>query len=323
MERRKLYLHDPTLPIPKTTAWRLRKRNPDVVLPTVDYNSKRRKAYYRDSACPVPRSTLWKWNNTGLDCEDDVRDAEHNEGDELDEELGRSSNGSRVDKNGDENSGSGGYGENGDENSGSGNESSVCSNGDDCSSDERSGESIPIEGVRGDNTGDDDNRSTSESNGSEVGSGDEGSGDEGSCILDGNGENNRCDESGGCCSDGPLYQNSPVSVETSMYSTYLYVVKNKLSYQATSQLLDLLRIHLPSPNHYPESLHVLKKYLSAMASLKITKFCSVCFKEVPQQHKHCSNSHHNASAVAHFALLPFEDHIRDTFSGTNDMHVLL
>ncbi len=82
MKRRKQYLHDPTRPIPKTTAWRL---NPDVVLPTDDFNSpKRRKAYYRDSACPVPRSTLWKLNSTELtdDNENYVRDAEHGEEDD-------------------------------------------------------------------------------------------------------------------------------------------------------------------------------------------------------------------------------------------------
>lgn len=108
-----------------------------------------------------------------------------------------------------------------------------------------------------------------------------------------------------------------------MYTTYLYAVKNKLSYQATAQLLDLMRIHLPLPNHYPQSFHVLKKRLSATTSLKVTKFCSICFKEVPQQHKYCTNTHHEASAVAHFALLPFEDHIRDIFSGISYVLAIL
>ena len=68
----------------------------------------------------------------------------------------------------------------------------------------------------------------------------------------------------------PLYDNSPISIEASMYSTYLYAIKNKLSYQATTELLALMRIHFPSPNHFPPSFHLLKKYLTATTPIKIT-----------------------------------------------------
>lgn len=88
----------------------------------------------------------------------------------------------------------------------------------------------------------------------------------------------------------PLYTNAPLSTEASMYTTHLYAIKNKLSYEATAQLLDLLRIHFPSPNFYPSSLHVLRKHLSVMSSLSVTQFCSNCRKEVPQQQKRCSEN---------------------------------
>ena len=54
-----------------------------------------------------------------------------------------------------------------------------------------------------------------------------------------------------------LYNNAPVTLEESIVSTYLFSIKNKLSYQATSQLTELLRLHLPQPNRYPHSLHLL------------------------------------------------------------------
>ena len=49
----------------------------------------------------------------------------------------------------------------------------------------------------------------------------------------------------------PLYDGAPLSTEESLYSTYLYTINNKLSYQATAQLLNLMRVHFPSPTKLP------------------------------------------------------------------------
>jgi len=60
----------------------------------------------------------------------------------------------------------------------------------------------------------------------------------------------------------PLYKDAPLSTEASWYATDQYAVANKLSYQATAQLLELIQIHCPSPNSCPKSLYLLKKHLS-------------------------------------------------------------
>jgi len=65
----------------------------------------------------------------------------------------------------------------------------------------------------------------------------------------------------------PLYGGAFVTAEESMLATYMYAIRNKLSYQATSQLLELMKIHLLSPNSFPRSYYKLKKHLSGVASL--------------------------------------------------------
>ncbi len=48
----------------------------------------------------------------------------------------------------------------------------------------------------------------------------------------------------------PLFKNAPLTLEESIFSTYVYSIRNKLSYQATSQLLQLMQLHFPKPNQY-------------------------------------------------------------------------
>ena len=113
----------------------------------------------------------------------------------------------------------------------------------------------------------------------------------------------------------PLYSSAPLTTEESMYATYQYAIRNKLSYQATSQLLDLIGIHLPSPNSYPRSFYALKKHLSGMATLTLRKFCSTCLEEVPKEHKHCHKRECKHSSLCYYAVLPFQDHLESIVSG--------
>ena len=114
----------------------------------------------------------------------------------------------------------------------------------------------------------------------------------------------------------PLYDGAPVTTEESMLATYLYAIRNKLSYQATSQLLELMKIHLPSPNSFPRSFYKLKKHLSGMAALNLRKFCSLCLDEIPQGQKKCGKRQCKQSTLSYYAVLPFQDHIEYIFEGT-------
>jgi len=79
----------------------------------------------------------------------------------------------------------------------------------------------------------------------------------------------------------PLFKNAPLTLEESIFSTYTFSIQNKLSYQATSQLLQLMQLHFSKPNQYPPSLHALTKHFSTMTKLEITKFCLSCMAKIP------------------------------------------
>ena len=117
----------------------------------------------------------------------------------------------------------------------------------------------------------------------------------------------------------PLYDGASVTAEESMLATYTYAIRNKLSYQATSQLLELMKIHLPSPNSFPRSFYKLKKHLSGVATLKLRKFCSSCLDEIPEGQKQCVKRpckvSGKLSSVSCYAALPFEEHIEYIFEG--------
>ena len=99
------------------------------------------------------------------------------------------------------------------------------------------------------------------------------------------------------------------------YATYMYAVKNKLSYQATSELLHLMRIHLPSPNSFPKSFFTLKKHLSAMTALKLRRFCSKCLEELSSEQKQCNKRNCRHSSICYYAVLPFQEHLKHIYSG--------
>ena len=116
----------------------------------------------------------------------------------------------------------------------------------------------------------------------------------------------------------PLYMNAPLSTEASWYAIYQYAISNKLSYQATTQLLELIRIHCPTPNSCPKSLYLLKKHLSNMENCSISQYCSRCMGEVLTGQKCCSKTYcrKSGSQLCYFAVLPFEEHLKDMFTGT-------
>ena len=61
----KKYLQNPDVPVPKTTAWRYKKREgTNASTNEESQNSKKRmrRAYVTDSTRPIPRQTVWYWN---------------------------------------------------------------------------------------------------------------------------------------------------------------------------------------------------------------------------------------------------------------------
>ena len=105
--------------------------------------------------------------------------------------------------------------------------------------------------------------------------------DGGASSIEDINDDNECSEVYSDDSD-PLYNNAPDKLEESIVSTYLFSLKNKLSYQATTQLIELLWLHLPQPNQYPHRLHLLRKHFTTMKNFEITKFFSSCMAKLSQ-----------------------------------------
>ena len=119
----------------------------------------------------------------------------------------------------------------------------------------------------------------------------------------------------------PLYPGAPLSKEASWLSIYQYAVSNRLTDTAIQQLLELIKMHIPSSDHCPPSLYKLKKKLGRVNGITTLKFCSNCKKEVP---KSCPNSicKKKKAQISYFSVLPFENYLCDIFSG-NMLTILL
>ena len=114
----------------------------------------------------------------------------------------------------------------------------------------------------------------------------------------------------------PLYPGAPLSTRASMLAINQFAVNNRLSYRITAQLLELLKIHLPSPNALPNTLYKLQKIFTGV-KCKVQHFCSVCLQEVPSESNTCPKRTciKRHSQLCYFTVLPFEEHLQQMFTG--------
>ena len=100
-----------------------------------------------------------------------------------------------------------------------------------------------------------------------------------------------------------------------MYLTYQYAIKAKLSYQMTSHLINLIRVHCPAENTFPSSLHKLKKHFSFKTVPSTKQYCSGCLDEILLPAKRCQKRRCKHCDTCYFCVLPFEEHISEMYSG--------
>ena len=75
----------------------------------------------------------------------------------------------------------------------------------------------------------------------------------------------------------PLYVDSRISVSGAICSIMHYCMAYKLPYTAIGELLKLLQLLCPSPNHLPASVYQLKKYFcQCQMPHKCCNICSNC-----------------------------------------------
>ena len=124
--------------------------------------------------------------------------------------------------------------------------------------------------------------------------------------------------------DEPLYVESLVSKCEGWNLIMSFAIDNKLSYNAITNLLDLLYRLLPSPNKLPSSTYMLKKYYQEKKESFFKKlYCSECSEELTTE-KFCSNHRcrQKRAEVCQYIGLPFEVTIRDIYEGMYIIHIV-
>lgn len=114
-----------------------------------------------------------------------------------------------------------------------------------------------------------------------------------------------------------VFLNCPLTVTESVLLIKKYQMRHNLTQEALSDLLQLMRLHFPSPNHFPRTVYLFNKETPVLCDpLEYTYFCSRCLQEIPSKDEAtCPNiacgrsllSEHGA--VSSFIEIPLEPQI--------------
>ena len=121
----------------------------------------------------------------------------------------------------------------------------------------------------------------------------------------------------------PLYPGASLTTDDSWHAIMQFSVENTLPYRCIEKLLDLLRIHCPAPNNLPSSFYKLKKhYDNQYHSFTRKQFCSLCNSEVPLG-EHCSRRQcrQMKAELCQNYTLNFDDSLRQICEGMSEIYV--
>ncbi|XP_065900912.1 uncharacterized protein [Dysidea avara] len=115
-----------------------------------------------------------------------------------------------------------------------------------------------------------------------------------------------------------LFEGSSLNTLTSNVLILKYSMKHKLTNDALADLLKLLKLHLPTPNHCAESVYCLRKSLDQFVTGYVHTthyFCSSCTTEVEVNCALCPNSDCEAALVSNdsrssFIEIPIEQQLK-------------
>ena len=116
----------------------------------------------------------------------------------------------------------------------------------------------------------------------------------------------------------PLYENAPLSVAASWQAIMGFSLANHLPYTAMAQLLDLLKMHVPSAHNLPKSLNSFKKHFIIDEGQPQERFCSLCFRKLKSDEKHCSqpSCRDDKADLCYFVSVPIAAHLKQIVEGT-------
>ena len=85
-----------------------------------------------------------------------------------------------------------------------------------------------------------------------------------------------------------LFNGCPLSLSTSMILIKKFQIRHKLSQEALSDMLELMKLHFPVANNFPGSLYLFNKELPFDSNgLEFVYFCSHCFSEITESAECC------------------------------------
>ena len=109
-----------------------------------------------------------------------------------------------------------------------------------------------------------------------------------------------------------LYKDASITKAASSVLMMKYAMKHKLSWEALADLLQIVKLHCPSPNNVPSTLFHFKKHFKDMQyPLQHHYFCSTCLCEVSENAKFCGNqecsfSSKELSSLSSFIEVPID-----------------
>ena len=116
-----------------------------------------------------------------------------------------------------------------------------------------------------------------------------------------------------------MFPGAPISAKESWRSIYEFLISNHLTDVATQQLLDLIRSHCPIPNACLPTVYKLKNKIGSIDCMYF-QYCSICMNEIEMNEKMCGKCSDRSSQLCYYAILLFEDHLKDIFVG--ELHIL-
>lgn len=113
--------------------------------------------------------------------------------------------------------------------------------------------------------------------------------------------------------DSLVFPQCPLTLNASVLLIKKFQMRHKLTQVAISDLLQLMKLHFPSPNCFPSSLFLFNKHLPLLRDpLDYNFFCSRCLEELPQNdlsvcpNTACKQSLTGLGAISSFIELPLE-----------------
>ena len=114
-----------------------------------------------------------------------------------------------------------------------------------------------------------------------------------------------------------LYGHADVTVFQSYLLTFQYSMKHSLTQSALSDLLDLIKVHLPQDTAYLRSVHQMKGFFMKLfphAAPLIHEYCSYCLSALPPNGA-CAMPNCPGTSKGQFITIPLIPQLRRIFEG--------